>query len=243
MITAARLLISGSIPSYFQFHTSPRSKICALVAGAQGRRHATLAPNLSYNSLSCALFSSSSSSPSSAPHTKSYKIQGMTNSNSKSGVTVRTNTGHVISTDVPVAMGGKNAAPQPVELLLAALIGCTQATALYVGRHMQPRLVLDKLEFDLLAERDERGALSHVPILIPATNDANALGSVLPEVPSRLQRVSGTIRVYRAKGMPIAQHVLEILSLQTEARCPVANMMHASGTIVDFKWIDGSIGS
>ena len=32
----------------------------------------------------------------------------------------------VIRTDIPVSQGGKNGAPQPVNLLLAALIGCKQ---------------------------------------------------------------------------------------------------------------------
>ena len=72
-----------------------------------------------------------------------------------------TSTGHTIQTDVPIKMGGKNEAPQPVELLLAAFIGCTQATALFVGRQMKPdRIILDKMEFDIQAVRDEQGALS-----------------------------------------------------------------------------------
>ena len=45
-------------------------------------------------------------------------------------------------------MGGANLAPQPVETLLAALIGCTQATALFVGRQLG--VVIDKMEFDIV---------------------------------------------------------------------------------------------
>jgi uncharacterized OsmC-like protein len=83
-------------------------------------------------------------------HAKTYRIQGETTApNSKGSVTMTTNTGHSIKTDLPKAMGGRDEAPQPVETLLAALVGCTQATALFVGRQMKPnRVVIDKIEFN-----------------------------------------------------------------------------------------------
>lgn len=133
-------------------------------------------------------------------------------------------TGHSLETDVPITMGGKNLAPQPVETLLAALIGCTQATALFVGRQLQPRVLIERMEFDIEAERDERGALS-LPI------DAK------PEVPSRLQRVSGIVVVYAKQ--TIDDSTLSLLKEQTELRCPVANMMHASGCEMNIDWMDG----
>ena len=55
-----------------------------------------------------------------------------------------------------LAQGGSDAAAQPVETLLAALIGCEQATAAFVARHMQPRMDLLKIEFNYCAERDNR---------------------------------------------------------------------------------------
>jgi putative redox protein len=161
-------------------------------------------------------------------HTKTYRIQGETTPNSKGSVTMTTNTGHAIQTDLPKPMGGKDEAPQPVETLLAALIGCTQATALFVGRQMKPnRLLIDKMEFSLTATRDERGALQ-LPIDID------------PPVPSRLQQVSGTIRVFAAKGARIPNEQMTLLREQTEQRCPVANMMLASGCAMKVEWIDGS---
>ena len=159
---------------------------------------------------------------------KSYQIQGSTSASSKSGVIMTTSTNHTIRTDVPLKMGGKNEAPQPVELLLAAFIGCTQATALFVSRQMKPdRIILDRMEFDIQAVRDEQGALS-----LPIDQD--------PPVPSRLQRISGTVRVYAAKQQAISDLSLRILKEQTEQRCPVANMMIASGCDVDVDWIDGN---
>jgi putative redox protein len=164
-------------------------------------------------------------------HAKTYHIQGQTTPKSKGSVTMTTNTGHSIQTDLPKPMGGKDEAPQPVETLLAALVGCTQATALFVGRQMKPnRLVIDKMEFSLTATRDERGALQ-LPIDID------------PPVPSRLQQVSGTIRVFAAKGARISNQQMTLLRDQTEQRCPVANMMLASGCAMEVEWMDGSTSS
>jgi len=143
-------------------------------------------------------------------------------------VEITTNTGHSLATDIPKPMGGKDTAPQPVETLLASWMGCTQATALFVGRHLPGRLSIGRMQFDNIEGfRDERGALQ-LPI------------DETPEIPSRLQRITGTIRVYERKGNPISAEQMELLKEQTEIRCPVANMMIASGCAIDVEWVDGS---
>ena len=199
-----------------------------------------------------------------------------------SRVDIRTSTGHYLSTDVPRTMGGKDTAPQPVETLLAAWMGCTQATAIFVSRQLQwntettaaavstesvtaaatarqhrrsPRVHIQKLHFEnIQAFRDERGALQ-LPIVD------------VPEIPSRIQRITGTIRVELAVAttstsrqqrkapsksgideverdesspsptqLALSESQLQTLRDQTEARCPVANMIMASGCDVDVEW-------
>jgi putative redox protein len=176
-------------------------------------------------------------------HRKYYSISG---TGKKSSVTMLTNTKHTLHTDIPAKMGGMDLAPQPVEHLLAALLGCTQATAMYVSRMMTPRLFIDRIEFsNFMAYRDERGALAR-PI------------DVFPSFPSRLQRVSGTVTVYFIASssssssnsdlseslgndaIVITPEQLKTLAEQTEVRCPIANMMHASGCIMDIEWVIGS---
>ena len=160
-----------------------------------------------------------------AQYRKHYNIKG---NGKQSIVKMQTNTGHTIQTDVPHKMGGKDTAPQPVEHLLAALIGCTQATSIYVGRMMKPRLLINRIDFDIHAYRDERGSLA-----LPIDKE--------PSIPARLQCVSGTVKVYFKKnGMNVSVEELNILAEQTEQRCPVANMLHASGCDIDIKWINGS---
>ena len=160
-------------------------------------------------------------------HRKSYQISGQGRG---SAVEMTTNTGHELFTDVPKKMGGTDTAPQPVEHLLAALIGCAQATAIFVGRNMEPRLVIDKIEFDIQAHRDARGALQQ-PI------------EEIPDIPARLQYVSGTATVFFKGSTSVSPEQLHLLGEQTEARCPVANMMLASGCTMDIKWENGSLSA
>jgi len=89
------------------------------------------------------------------------------------------------------------------------------------------KLLIDRIEFDIHGYRDERGALQ-LPIDIP-------------RIPARLQCVSGAVKVYFKKnGMNVSNEELSILAEQTEARCPVANMMYVSGCDMNIKWINGS---
>ena len=160
---------------------------------------------------------------SSENYVKSYSVVGIgRGSYTKS----HTNTGHLLETDIPKKMGGNDSAPQPVEHLLAALIGCTQATAIFVGRSMRPRLNIERIEFDLHANRDERGALE-LPI------------DKRPDIPARLISVSGTVDIFLKDDKEISQSELILLAEQTELRCPVANMMLASGCLLDLRWKSG----
>lgn len=119
-------------------------------------------------------------------------------------------------------MGGEDAAPQPVELVLAALVGCEQATAAYVARHTRPRFPLRYVHFDLRATRDERGAIA-LPI------------DERPPVSSRLLRVEGTAIVHLSRGAESRARV-EALGRRVEERCPVADMLRASGCELDVRW-------
>ena len=230
---------------------------------------------------------SSISDDESSSYTKAYRLDGV---GEGSRVDIRTSTGHNLSTDVPRSMGGGDTAPQPVETLLAAWMGCTQATAIFVGRQLQwntetttavvstesvtaaatttenrrrpPRVHIQKLHFEnIQAFRDERGALQ-LPIID------------VPDIPSRIQRITGTIRVELAVAttMPssrrqrkppsksggvhevegdeshpslpllaLSESQLQTLRDQTEARCPVANMIMASGCDVDVEWTNYSV--
>jgi len=169
-------------------------------------------------------------------HIKRYSLRSVGGGQGRGGrpsAVITTGTGHTLGTDVPKNMGGDDSAPQPVEHLLAAFAGCAQATAIYVGRRMVPRLAVAGLDFELEATRDQRGALVE-PI------------EKVPNIPSRLMKVKGTVTIRlmpdRRSGAirsPTSEE-MAMLAQQTELRCPVANMMLASGCKFDIDWVDRS---
>lgn len=167
---------------------------------------------------------------------KYMKYYRLTGAGQNNFISVRTNTGYSISTDTPIQVGGTDLAPQPVELLIASWMGCTQATATFVGRNMRSnRLMIEKLEFDNVeARRDERGALSNLPI---------KAGTLLPDIPPRLQEIKGTIRVFLQNNEKISKMDLELLANHTESRCPVASMILASGCQINVSWKSGTLSS
>ena len=153
------------------------------------------------------------------PAWKGYYISG---SGAGTHCTVRTDDGFEVLSDVPAAVGGGGRAPQPVQLLLAALCGCEQATAAFVAFKWKPqRLSIGRVEFELRAERDERGALT-----LPLDTDP------LPTV-ARLARVWGTATVH---GTTATDAQLARLGEEVHRRCPVANMVTLSGCTLDIEW-------
>ena len=172
-----------------------------------------------------------------AKHKKVYTVNGI--GNNVSIVCSAENSSHLMQTDLPKRMGGSDTAPQPVELLLTSLLGCTQATAAFVARNSSTRrLYLEKIRYlDIQAWRDERGATS-----LPFEDSLS-----LP--PARIQQVTGTCKIYcnikdnrtrKLKNISLLPSELKLIQEQTELRCPVANMMIASGCKLDIDWIDGN---
>ena len=163
---------------------------------------------------------------------KRYKIR--TSGSSKAKTATVTSTNHEIMSDVPKYMGGDDAAPQPVELLLASLTGCSQATAIFVAKNMKPRAVfIEEINFELTAMRDQVGAL-HMPI------------DERPPVPSRLDYIRGKAKVKLRRRKPVSgssdENSAEMIAAVkkigeiVEVRCPIANMIKLSGCKLDIKW-------
>ena len=137
----------------------------------------------------------------------------------------QTNTGHDLQTDLPRAAGGEDAFAQPVEMLLAALVGCKAATAHFVARQLWPRPHnrIERIEFsDVQAARDERGAL-HLPIHEEAPVSASLL------------YVQGVVRV-RPSSMSISDEDVLALGAIVERRCPVAASLAQGGVKLEFQW-------
>ena len=77
------------------------------------------------------------------PRWKQYELSAV---GSGCGCTSNTDDNFQIQSDTPKASGGIGAAPQPVQLLLAALVGCEQATAHFLARKLKTGK-LEKIDF------------------------------------------------------------------------------------------------
>jgi uncharacterized OsmC-like protein len=158
------------------------------------------------------------------PKLKQYGLHAF--GDRRPGSKIVTSTGHLLATDLPKKAGGQDTAPQPVELLLAGLLGCKTATAHYVARHIWPRPhhTVTSIEFvDVVAERDERGALT-----LPMSEDAPVTAALL--------RVSGRAIVHPTSAS-ITQSDVARLGALVEKRCPVAATLHQAGCTLDFEWV------
>ncbi len=131
--------------------------------------------------------------------------------------------GHELILDLSRAQGGHDRGPEPIECLLAALVGCEQATATFVARHMTPRMALSHIEFSYEADRDAAASTS-----LPLS------AALAPGRSPALRRVLGTARVFAGRDESAAR-VAELRS-HVEARCPVAVMLRASGCTLDVRW-------
>jgi putative redox protein len=151
--------------------------------------------------------------------TKTYELKGI---GKNSQCQMESNTGWEMVTDVPLKIGGKNSGPQPVELLLASLCGCEQATAMYVARHINPPMTINRIEFRLEAVRDQKGALT-----LPLGIDHDSIP------PARLGCIKGTAHVYT----DATQKQVDLLEKEVIRRCPVANMVILSGCDLQVQWI------
>ena len=111
--------------------------------------------------------------------------------------------------------------------MLAALLGCKTATAHFVARHLWPRPnnKILSIRFDeVVAERDERGALS-----LPITDE--------PPTTAALTRITGIARVRPVDASSVSAARVAPLGEIVEQRCPVAATLVAAGTKLDFEWL------
>ena len=125
-----------------------------------------------------------------------------------------------IITDVPRSMGGKNEGPQPIELFLASLCGCELVTAQFIARNMTPRVTIDRIDFDVSASRDQRGAIG-----MPIDQETS-----LP--PSRLGRIWGTATLHTSALL----EEVAMIAAEIKRRCPIANMVMLSGCKLEIEF-------
>jgi uncharacterized OsmC-like protein len=115
-------------------------------------------------------------------------------------------------TDEPAAHGGESAGPSPLQAVLGALCGCEAVTFRRTATEMN--FEYDRLEFEAAFTIDIRGRMGD--------------RAVRPH----FQTVKVLISVVTSSSEEDLAAVIE----ETEARCPVMNLLIDAGVTVDVKW-------
>jgi len=116
-----------------------------------------------------------------------------------------------ITIDEPEKVGGTNKGPNPVEVLLASIVGCLDFTGTIVAKQMGYELEEFKLEVE--GELDPRGVMGKA------------------DIPSGLQSIK--VEVKKVEGIP-EEKIKEFLET-IQHRCPVDNTL-TDGVNVDVEW-------
>ena len=117
------------------------------------------------------------------------------------------------ATDEPIAHGGTGEGPSPLQAVLGALCGCESVTFSRTSTEMG--FAYDKIEFESEFTIDIRGRLGQ------------------PGVTQHFQtvRVQAVVTTNES-----AERLAEVVE-ETEARCPVFNLLSNAGVKLEVRWI------
>jgi len=115
-------------------------------------------------------------------------------------------------TDEPAAHGGQGAGPSPLQAVLGALCGCEAVTFRRTATEMG--FDYDRIEFDAAFTIDIRGRMGD------------------REVRPHFQSVKLHVRVTTQQ----SADELSAVITETEARCPVMNLIADAGVALDVRW-------
>ncbi len=116
-----------------------------------------------------------------------------------------------ITIDEPEKIGGANKGPNPIEILLASIVGCLDFTGTIVAQQMG--FELKDFSLEIHGELDPRGVMGKA------------------DVPSGLQSIK--VEVKKIEGIP-EEKITEFMET-VQHRCPVDNTL-TDGVNVDVEW-------
>jgi uncharacterized OsmC-like protein len=122
-----------------------------------------------------------------------------------------------VLTDEPEKIGGENAGPNPMELLLCSLVGCNQATANIVNER-KFKLPIESINYKAEGVYDARGFFG-VEGVSPAYQSIDLVANVTPKA-----------------GETITQSELDALAGVVASRCPVEALFNAANIPVKAVW-------
>ncbi|ACI19386.1 OsmC family protein [Dictyoglomus thermophilum] len=128
-----------------------------------------------------------------------FKAKGQWKGNLKVEVDIRNK--FTINMDEPPSLGGEDTAPNPVEVVLAALIGCLGIVIPVVAK--EKNIPLNSIEIETEGDLDPRGFMGD------------------PTVRAGYQEVRAKVKI----NAPVEREKIEELMKEVERRCPVSDII------------------
>ena len=128
--------------------------------------------------------------------------------------TVATSSNHTMVMDEPAHLGGQDAGPNPLQMLLGSLAGCENVIGHFVAKEMN--MTLNSLAFDIKGTLDPRGF--------------QGVEGVKPQFET--VEVNVTVDTDEDETNERIQELKE----QTDARCPVYQTLAAAGIELQTSW-------
>lgn len=142
------------------------------------------------------------------PQLVSLRARGTQDEGVRTAIQVRDFT---LTTDEPETLGGTDQGPNPMELVLSALVGCASVMLRMIAG--EQGLEYNSADFDVRGTLDTRGLAG------------------VPGVCRHFLSVTGTVRVRTRDAATLAQVAAAI-----EDRCPVFNLLRDAGVDVTLNW-------
>jgi uncharacterized OsmC-like protein len=144
------------------------------------------------------------------PQIMSLSASGAAGSGMRSEVVIRDFAPIVI--DEPPALGGRDAGANPMEYVLASLIGCASVMIRLIAQEIG--FSYADARFEVQGELDLRGLMGE------------------PGISPHFSQVTGDILLDTSETQARVQELMDLV----ESRCPVFNMLRDAGTRVDIAW-------
>lgn len=137
------------------------------------------------------------------------KVSGQCPSHSRTDIKARDVTAII---DEPEARGGTNAGPSPTEMMIAALIGCTNVIT-HKCAHAHG-VDIKAMSIDVDAQFDRRGVTLQEELEVP-----------FPEMTLKIDLTSDA-----------DEDAIEKVKTDLAKYCPVSKVIRASGTVISEQW-------
>merc|ERR1712226_755736 len=157
-----------------------------------------------------------SASSAASPASKPLKVTNRVSAEGRGMTSTLETGGFTIYADEPAKMGGNDKGPNPMQMCLASLVACNQATANAANQSL--KLPIEKITYKSSGSFDARGFMGTA------------------DVPPQYTRVSVAAKVHPKVDSDVTEQQVAELAALVKKRCPVEALFRQAGVELDVSW-------